>query len=124
LNELTAELAIRNAATDSKTEFRIISEIEYEDNAKMTTIVGIFCSEEDISLLEQCHFDTLDFLNPSGGPVRIKVPKLTVREFRKLESQLPLAEGAELELGSIPISEARTFAELYRYFPNFAVLEG
>ena len=52
------------------------------------------------------------------------VPKLTVREFKKLESQLPLKEGVELQLGTIPVSEARRFAAMYRYFPNFAVLEG
>jgi hypothetical protein len=122
--EIMAELAVRNAASNgSKIDFKTICEIEYEDGAKMTTLVGIFYSADDLALVEQCHFDALDFLPAAGGTVRIKVPKLTTREFRKLESQLPLSEGLELELGTIPVSEARSFAELYRYFPNFAVLE-
>lgn len=89
----------------------------------MTTLVGVFYSADDCALVEQCNFETLDFLPATGRPVRIKVPKLTTREFRRLESQLPLSEGEQLELGTIPLSEARSFAELYRYFPNFAVLE-
>lgn len=124
LQELVTELAVRNAASDGpRFDFKIICEIEYEDDAKMTTIVGIFYSADDLEIVNQCHFDGLDFLPVVAGPVRIKVPKLTAREFRKLESQLPLSEGVELELGTIPLSEARSFAKLYRYFPNFAVLE-
>lgn len=124
LQEIMAELAVRNAALhDSEIKFRVICDIEYEDNAKMTTLVGIFYSADHGALVEQCNFETLDFLPAAGRPVRIKVPKLTTREFRRLESQLPLSEGEQLELGTIPLSEARSFAELYRYFPNFAVLE-
>lgn len=125
LQELMTELAVRNAATDSpRFDFKIICEVEYEDDAKMTTLVGVFYSADDVELVNQCHFEGLDFLPEVAGPVRIKVPKLTTREFRKLESQLPLEDGVELQLGTIPLSEARSFAALYRYFPNFAVLEG
>jgi hypothetical protein len=124
LQEVRSELAVRNSANEGPAvDFHTICDIEYEDGAKMTTIVGVFVSADDKELLQQCHFDTLDFLPARGGPVRIKVPKLTTREFRKLESQLPLADGEELVLGTIPLSEARSFAELYRYFPNFAVIE-
>lgn len=125
LQEIMAELATRNAGnTASQIKFRTICNIEYEDGAKMTTFVGIFYEESDEELVDQCHFEALDFLSPDQKPVRIAVPKLTVREFKKLESQLPLSDGVELELGTIPIKEARRFAAMYRYFPSFAVLEG
>lgn len=124
LREVEAELAARNSTGDSEMAFRIICEIEYEDGAKMTTVVAVFHEVKDAARLTDCHFEGLDFLPIGGVGVRVEVPKLTVREFRKLESQLPLAEGAVLQLGTIPPGEAKHFAEMYRYLPNFAVVEG
>ena len=125
LQEIQSELSTRNSDPDaSKIVFRSICDIEYEDGAKMTTLVGIFHTEEDQNLVDQCHFEALDFLPVVPGPVRVAVPKLTLKEFKKLESQLPLQDGEELVLGTIPIREARRFAAMYRYFPSFAVLEG
>ncbi len=125
LQEILAELAARNSdGLEAEMLFQPICSFEYEDGAKMTTIIGIFYSSSDQEKLEQCHFEALDFLPDPPRPVRITVPKLTAREFKKLESQLPLAEGGNLELGTIPQKEARQFAEMYRYLPNFAVLEG
>jgi len=122
--EIEAELATRNCTSpEPEMHFQPICEIEYEDGAKMTTIIGIFFAPNDRGLVEQCHFEALDFLPNPLTPVRIAVPKLTVREFKKLESQLPLAAGEELQLGTIPLAEARQFADMYRYLPNFAVLE-
>ena len=122
--EIESALAVRNSAAEGpKINFRTICDIEYEDGAKMTTIVGIFHSDEDIPLIEQCHFDTMDFLAGRALPIRITIPKLTPREFRSLEAQLPLADGAELVVGSMPPADAQRFVELYRYLPNFAVLE-
>jgi hypothetical protein len=46
-----------------------------------------------------------------------------VREIRYLERQLPRTS-TPLDVGHIPTREADRFAEFYRYFPNFAVLEG
>lgn len=125
VQEIESELATRNSnGNGPEMLFRPICEIEYEDGAKMTSIVGIFCTSDDQARLEQCHFESLDFLPDQHGPIRIVVPKLTVREFKKLERQLPLEAGHELDLGTVPQSEARNFAALYRYLPNFAVLEG
>lgn len=120
--ELESELAARNGGAGTPMAFEPICEIEYEDGAKMTTIVGVFCEDGD-NRIDDCHFQALDFLSPDGSPVRIEVPKLTVREFRRLESQLPLKAGEELQLGTIPPGEAKRFSEMYRYLPNFAVVE-
>lgn len=123
--EIEAGLAIRNSSShENQMRFKQICEIEYEDGAKMTTLVGIFYSPEEAHLIDQCHFETLDFLATSLKPIRINVPKLTVRELKKLESQLPLGEGNNLQIGHIPQSDADNFVSLYRYLPNFAVLEG
>lgn len=122
--EIDAELAIRNF--DNMTHemhFHPICDIEYQDGAKMTTIIGVFCSADNIDKLTECHFEALEFMPNDRSPIRIEVPTLTAREFKKLESQLPLFEGDELQLGTIPKREADQFVKLYRYLPNFAVLE-
>lgn len=125
LQEIEAGLATRNSSSHkNQMQFKQICEIEYEDGAKMTTFVGIFYAPEDAHLLEQCHFETLDFLKNPLKPIKINVPKLSVRELKKLESQLPLGVGDELQIGHIPKSDADHFVSLYRYLPNFAVLEG
>lgn len=122
--EIESALGVRNLTPDApKMKFRSICEIEYEDGAKMATIVGLFYKDSDSQLVDQCHFDTLDFLAEKKQPIRITVPKLTPREFRKLEAQLPLSADAELDFGSMPPSDAKVFADFYRYLPNFAVLE-
>lgn len=125
LQEIEAELAIRNSS-QKEVEMcsRLICEIEYEDGAKMATIAVIFYCPEDASLVAQCHFEGLDFLQNPLAPVRITVPKLTGREFKKLESQLPLKQGDQLDFGTIPVADANHFVKIYRYLPNFAVLEG
>lgn len=123
VNEISAQLASRNSGSGADMRYHQICEIEYEDGAKMTTIVGIIHSEEDEGLVNKAKFDALDFIPDPLQAVRISVPKLTLKEFKKLESQLPLKDGGSLDLGSIPQSEARDFQRMYRYLPNFAVLE-
>ena len=103
--------------------YRSICDFEYEDGAKMTTLTIIFYNDEDAEKVGACHFENLEFLHPDGEAVFIPTPKLTPREFRQLESQLPLAGNAQLDIGHIPIGETRRFADLYRYFPNFVSTE-
>jgi len=123
-SEIEEALAVRNlsSASEELIEFHPICDIEYSDGAKMTTVVGIFVSRKDIAVLKACDFDKLDFLESKDRLVHIDVPKLTVREIRKLEQQLPKSE-EEWELEGVPAKDAKLFAKLYRYLPNFAVLE-
>jgi hypothetical protein len=123
IDEIQAGLAFRNSGNGPTMMFRLICEIEYDDGARMTTIVGMLHSVEDTHLVEKCNFDEIEFMTAPLSPIRIDVPKLTVREFRRLESQLPLNQDGELQLGTIPVSEARGFQKMYRYLPSFAVLE-
>lgn len=124
LDEIYAGIAARNSSSNLEIKFRLICEIEYEDGAKMTTLVGMLYSSADENLLQECRFDSLDFIPTPLSPIRVEVPKLTIREFKRLESQLPLGPDQELLLGSIPEKEAKNFKQMYRYLPSFAVLEG
>jgi hypothetical protein len=123
-SELEASLAVRNSGPGAVLmRFRPICDIEYEDGAKMRTIVGVFVSDSDHKKFADCEFNRLDFIGSTSGSMRIRVPVLTMREIRQLERRLPRSSDSTIKVGAIPPSHARRFAELYRYFPNFAVLE-
>ncbi|MBI8694020.1 hypothetical protein JEZ65_21610 [Pseudomonas aeruginosa] len=121
--EIELALSDRNTNPETAMQFLPICEIEYQDDARMTTMVGIFVSPDEMSRYELCSFNKLDFIPPDNKAIRIEMPKLTIRELRKIEQQLPKTDGMELSLGSIPPSDAEKFCKMYRYFPNFAVME-
>ncbi|MEN3950726.1 O-methyltransferase [Iodidimonas sp. SYSU 1G8] len=124
ISEIEASLETRRLANPAdQVTFTKICDFEYEDGAKMTTLAVVFCSPDEEERLSMCGFDNLEFVEDPNLPVYIPTPKLTPREFRQLESQLPLAEGTELAIGHIPLGEANSFKRLYRYFPNFVVIE-
>lgn len=122
--QIESALAIRNMSLGTYDRFIYtpICDIEYMDGAKMKTTVGIFADLRDQAKVEQCGFDTLDFLPTTGRSIKIEVPVLTGREIRSIERQLPKSE-AGFDLGSVPREHAEKFAKFYRYLPNFAVLE-
>lgn len=124
--EIEEALVARNAGLDrgQTLTFRPICSFEYEDGVKMTTLVGIFVCAAEAFQLEACHFDAVDFLPAPGGTVRIPFPKITPREARMIEQTLPWAPGATQTVGAIPPADTKDFAAFYRYWPNYAVLEG
>ena len=122
-NEIESALADRNVDPATGLRFLPICEFEYQDDARMTTLVGIFVAPDEVQTYEACSFDRVDFIPIKDKPVRIVMPKLTVRELRHIEQQLPIIDGTELSLGAIPSSDANQFSRMYRYFPNFAVLD-
>lgn len=122
--EIETALSARNASGAQHFTFHLITSINYQDDAKMTTIVGVIVEDAETEKLAACQFDRLDFLQGRAQPIKIEVPKLTGRELKHIERQLPLAHGVEIDLsGGIPGKDARLFVEMYRYFPNFAVVE-
>ncbi len=107
----------------SRISFRQIAAFEYEDGAKMTTIVGVFVDQDNNDLFEQCGFDELFYYRDGDDAFRIIVPLLTPREMRHLDKSLPLLAGTTVNYGSIPVGDAKNYAKLYRYLPNFAAFE-
>lgn len=104
-------------------EFRQLTAFEYADGAKMTTIGGIFVSHEDRGRFGGAGFGDLAFFRDGNDAFRINVPLLTPREMRHLDRSLPCPPGVALDRGPIPDLEARRYASLYRYLPNFASYE-
>ena len=124
LAEIEETVARRNGQGEPKCFFAPIVSFSYRDDAPMTTVVGVLYDEPERENYDKCHFGELDFLSAGNQLVDIQVPKLTIKELRYLENQLPLNHGHDLRLeGDIPQSEASAFAKLYRYLPNFATLE-
>lgn len=116
-------LDVRNSKADDPVRFQPICSIDYADGVLMTTLVGMFHSESDAQRMTECGFDRLDFLPALGSIIRIEVPLMTPREIRLIESQLPLVDGQELDIGSIPEKQVERLVKLYRHLPAFMVAE-
>lgn len=108
---------------DERIEFRQVTAFEYADGAKITTVGGIFLNPADSGKFDNAGFGDLAFFCNGDDAFRIKVPLLTPREMRHLDRSLPCPPGAALDRGPIPDEEARRYAKLYRYLPNFASYE-
>ena len=61
----------------------------YKDNARMLTTGGVFYDESQKTIFDSCGFSELSFVRTDDKPLIIRVPKLTFREIRKLDCQLP-----------------------------------
>lgn len=120
-------LLARNAGLDQDTQggevlhYRRICDIEYADGAPMTTTIGMIVSSDEAHKIEALDLPGLDFLGNAEMPVRIEVPKITPREARILEQQLPRGPG--FSVGHIPESDANAFSAFYRYLPTFTAVD-
>lgn len=122
--EVEDALVARNRKATDDWTFKPICSFEYADGVLMTTIVGMYVAEEHRDLFERCDFGSLPFAFEDAAPFPIEVPKITPREFRMLEAQMPPGPPPMyLGIGSIPFEQAANFERLYRYLPNYAVLE-
>jgi hypothetical protein len=99
--------------------YQRVCNIEYSDGAPMTTTVGVVYNADEEGQFRALSLTDVDFL-PEGldSLIRIRVPKITPSEARRLEQQLPRSSG--YSCGHIPSSDADAFATFYRYLPNFA----
>jgi hypothetical protein len=123
INEQVDDVLSKRKATDVGLVKRLpVCSFEYADGAQMTTAVMLFVGEAEEPLVGECDFQSLDFID-GQDPVYIDVPNITPKEFRDLEQQLPLPEGAQLDCGVVPPEQVSQFVKFYRYLPNYAVIE-
>jgi hypothetical protein len=121
LNQIAEVLATRNAllAEEERVSFKQVLYFEYKDGAQMVTLGGVLVSEKDRSLFEKCAFGNVEFARHGAEPYSIKVPCLTGREIRHLNSQLPARLDVPLTAPGVPDEDIRAYAGMYRYFPEF-----
>jgi len=112
-------LSARNGVLpkENKVIHRQIVYFQYNDGAPMLTIGWIFYEDRDTNKLDACSFSELNFVRHEDVAYTIKIPCLTMKEMRHLNTQLP--KGEAVNLPGVPKSDIESYAELYRYFPAF-----
>jgi len=99
---------------------RQLFNFHYSDGAQMLTVGGILYEHAQMGQVGSCNFEELDFVSSDTKAIEIRVPILTYREVRFLESQFPLDDYAGIENSTgIPKSQIEAFKQVYRYFPSF-----
>lgn len=118
-------LTIRNGARRAGTRFKYeqIFHFRYSDNAKMLTVGGVIFDEGEAPKFASATFDDLSFVRRDSEPYEIEVPKLTFREIRHLDQQLPCATGVIASAPGVPEIDVANYTKLYRYFPLFTEAE-
>jgi len=121
-NEIAEQLSIRNAMLpdEEKIRYRQLFHFRYKDGAQMITVGGILFRDAEKQIVATCDFDTLPFIRSSAEPCSIKVPCLTAKEIRHLNSQLPTRSSAKLRAAGVQDADIQKYAEVYRYFPTFS----
>lgn len=101
---------------------RQICFFKYKDGAPMVTVGWFVVAASDMPTFEACRFDALPFVRTGALPFVIKIPLVTPLEIREMERRLPdLATATDLDW--IPEEERKNFSSVYRYLPQFSVVE-
>jgi len=95
---------------------------KYKDGAPMVTVGWLVVAASDLPTFDACKFEALPFVRTGTIPFVIKIPLVTPLEVREMERRLPdLATATDLDW--IPAEERRNFGGVYRYLPQFSVVE-
>lgn len=116
-------LAARNARPGSKEKvlIRQIFHFSYADGAEMLTLGWMIFAEEQKDRMAKCDFEHVEFCRDGAEPYRIGSPKLTYREMRHLDRQLPAVRVSDLDVPCcIPKEDIGAYMRTYRWFPSFA----
>ena len=125
VNEIQSCIADKNKKrpVGSHYVYEQLFNFHYKDSAMMLTLAGIIYDEGTLEKFKSCGFDKLDFYRPGDEPLLIQEPKLTYREIRQLNQQLPQEIGQHLVSKSIPVADLKMYEKVYRWFPTFAETE-
>lgn len=125
LEEITRTLADRNAGKHQGQQMHVrqLLNFRYEDGVRMMTVAFVFYDAGQQALFSLCRFEDLDFCRSDEEVFEIEIPKLTPREVRFLDRQLPCAPD-DLDLAAVPPRDARQYSRIYRYFPAVAFVDG
>jgi hypothetical protein len=128
-SEILETISERNGglADGNKIEYKQLFDFCYRDGDRMSTIGGLLFERGQEPIVAKCGFDRLDFLRSSlrkdSKPCVLEVPKLTYREIRHLDRQLPRAKSKKLTVPKVPPTDIKKYESIYRFFPTFAETE-
>jgi hypothetical protein len=122
-NEIDRVVSERNALSPEPMIFKQLFNFRYSDTARMLTVGGIIYTKSEYDKLRACNFvQALKFVRTGSDAYTIDLPRLTFRELRHLDSQLPVVP-SKLRSKGIKADELRKYAKVYRWFPSFAEVE-
>jgi hypothetical protein len=127
--EILSTLSERNGglASTSQVLYQPLFYFFYKDGNKMMTTGGLLYNRDQEALVNKCKFDQLDFLQlnakASAKPFAIEVPRLTYREIRHLDRQLPRKKRRKPTAPHVPQGDIEKYEKIYRFFPTFAETE-
>lgn len=126
--KIVTSLKNRNGMDVGDVSYQQVFNFLYKDNATILTLGGIVFDKTQKSNVNKMAFDQLSYTSSDERHYRIKCPNLTIREIKALDNALPDSleyikeKFASKKLQKIPLSptDIKNYAEVYRYYPNFA----
>jgi hypothetical protein len=114
-----------------KLHYKQLFNFLYNDGTLMLTIGGILYNEKQSDKIDQMNLSAFNFIKDGGEPFYIKVPSLTFKEIRVLDSFLPRSSDNQMKKSSkdsdkkieklhLSKDDIKEYSKIYRYFPNFA----
>lgn len=129
VSEILETLSERNGGLndENKIQYKPLFNFCYRDGDRMMTMGGLLHERGQTPLVAGCGFDRLPFLRSdpksNNNPCFLEVPKLTYKEIRHLDRQLPRGKRKRLTAPNVPPIDIKKYESIYRYFPTFAETE-
>jgi hypothetical protein len=95
---------------------------QYRDGARMLTVGGMILDDALRPAFDACDWDAVDGYRSGADALRIELPSLTLRELAHLDAQLP--KGIDAMTGpGLGAEDLAAYAEFYRYYPRYALVD-
>ncbi len=128
--QINKSLSERNGNNVNKIEYKQMFNYLYKDGAKMLTVGGIIFSAEQRKQINKMKLHELNHIKEEGEQYKIQCPNLTYKEVHLLNNLLPCDIKVNPNNGKITNkefkkihlnhSDIKDYAEIYRYYPNYA----
>jgi hypothetical protein len=120
-SKIKQELAYRNGPLngEQRINYTQLVNFGYADGARMLTVGGIFYEGRHTALVSKCNFEMFPFVAQGERAHEIRAPRLTPKELRHLNAQLPHLPAGQLRAPGVPEADIQDYAAIYRYYPNF-----
>ncbi len=96
---------------------------DYQDGQQMVTVGGILYDVGQAAQVAGSDFDASPVVRRIDEAFHLIVPRLTQKEVRHLNEQLPLPEGVALQAAGLDPDELDGYARIYRYVPGYVYAE-
>lgn len=92
----------------------------YRDGARMMTLGGLLYRYSETDNYNKCRFDDLDYFQSDKTAFAIRIPRISYREQKYLDTLMPRTDFAGVDTRGIPVSECEEYARIYRYYPTYS----